>query len=266
MRLVKVGYNHTHDEKFYISRPNGSGDYLFLLIKTAGIFIINNKEYRVNKNTVIIYREGTAQQYRADTDTYTDDWLHFQVEDNAWFDSLNLPMDRLIENCSYILINEMSQLVRDLTTENSKTGKYTDKIVNLKLKCFFMRLAELLEMRHMEQINVSHFEVLQSIRNEIHNKPYLKWNIESISAKTNISISHFEHLYKQVFGVSCMSDIVSSRIDYAKYQLAKSDYKIKYIAEICGYENEVHFMRQFKQKVGLTPSQFRKSQLESIGN
>ena len=265
MRLVKVGYNHTHDDKFYINRPNGSGDYLFLLIKTPGIFNINNKEHPVDKNTVIIYREGTAQQYRANTDTYTDDWLHFQVEDNVWFDSLNLPMDRLIENCSYILINEMSQLVRDLTIENSRTGKYTAEIVNLKLKCFFMRLAELLEMRYMEQINVSHFEVLQSIRNEIHNKPYLKWNIESISVKTNMSVSHFEHLYKQVFGVSCMSDIVSSRIDYAKYQLAKSDYKIKYIAEICGYENEVHFMRQFKQRVGLTPSQFRNSQLELIG-
>ena len=29
------------------------------------------------------------------------------------------------------------------------------------------------------------------------------------------------------------------------------------VAALCGYENQLHFMRQFKKFTGLTPSQYR---------
>lgn len=32
---------------------------------------------------------------------------------------------------------------------------------------------------------------------------------------------------------------------------------IRSLADFCGYENELHFMRQFKKFVGMTPSQYR---------
>ncbi|HCL04174.1 MAG TPA: AraC family transcriptional regulator, partial [Lachnoclostridium phytofermentans] len=46
---------------------------------------------------------------------------------------------------------------------------------------------------------------------------------------------------------------------YAKDLLSKTNMPIKEVANECGYKNEVHFMRQFKSIVGVTPSEYRKN-------
>ena len=40
--------------------------------------------------------------------------------------------------------------------------------------------------------------------------------------------------------------------------LTNTDMRIQEIAEQCGYNNESHFMRQFKEKCGMTAIQYRK--------
>ncbi|MNC73208.1 HTH-type transcriptional regulator GadW [compost metagenome] len=54
-----------------------------------------------------------------------------------------------------------------------------------------------------------------------------------------------------------MADVIASRVEHAKYLLTTTDISVKKIAEMCGYASEIHFMRQFKQQLGLTPSQYR---------
>ena len=54
-----------------------------------------------------------------------------------------------------------------------------------------------------------------------------------------------------------MDDIINTRIDMTKHLLSSTDLQINEIASACGYQNSTHFMRQFKEKVGMTPSKFR---------
>ena len=46
MKINTIGYHHTHDADFIIERPNGSGDYLLLIIKTPALFRFAGKEER----------------------------------------------------------------------------------------------------------------------------------------------------------------------------------------------------------------------------
>ena len=54
-------------------------------------------------------------------------------------------------------------------------------------------------------------------------------------------------------------DIIQSRIKRAKYLLRNENNTIKEISDICGYNNEEHFLRQFKKTTGVTPSDYRKT-------
>ena len=79
-----------------------------------------------------------------------------------------------------------------------------------------------------------------------------------MSESLYISISHFQHLYKEFFDVSCQTDIINARIRLAEFYLSTTDLSVKEIADLCGYENELHFMRQFKKITKNTPTECRK--------
>ena len=70
--------------------------------------------------------------------------------------------------------------------------------------------------------------------------------------------SGFQHLYKRLFGVSVMSDVIKGRLDRAKRLLSSTNLTVREIGERCGYSNEFNFMRQFKDYVGKTPTEYRK--------
>ena len=64
-------------------------------------------------------------------------------------------------------------------------------------------------------------------------------------------------IYKDYFGVSAISDVVKSRIEHSKYLLFSTGYSLNIISAMCGYKNDVHFMRQFKKLEGISPTQYR---------
>lgn len=52
-----------------------------------------------------------------------------------------------------------------------------------------------------------------------------------------------------------MSDVIESRI---KELLIESDLQVGEISSLCGYQNDVHFIRQFKKLTTLTPTEYRR--------
>lgn len=73
----------------------------------------------------------------------------------------------------------------------------------------------------------------------------------------NMSPSYFQQIYKQIFGIPAVSDIILNRVGHASYLLKNTTYTVCQISASCGYENDVHFMRQFKKFTGQTPSEYR---------
>lgn len=60
MIIHNVGYNHCHDADFFIDRPDGSGDYLLLVLKTDTIFTLDGKDTIVPKNSFFLYKRNAA--------------------------------------------------------------------------------------------------------------------------------------------------------------------------------------------------------------
>ncbi len=99
---------------------------------------------------------------------------------------------------------------------------------------------------------------LYRVRRNILSQPQLEWSITTLANEMAISRSHFQRLYKQLFSVSVKDDIISARIKRAMQLLTNTDMRIQEIALQCGYNNESHFMRQFKEKCGSTAIQYRR--------
>ncbi|MCR4646957.1 MAG: substrate-binding domain-containing protein [Oscillospiraceae bacterium] len=98
---------------------------------------------------------------------------------------------------------------------------------------------------------------LKKIRRELHKAPELSWNLGEIARRLNISKNYVQKLYKEHFGISYIEDLIEARIHMAQELLTTTDLRITEIAEACGYRNDTHFMRQFKDKTGVTPTEYR---------
>jgi AraC-type DNA-binding domain-containing proteins len=79
-----------------------------------------------------------------------------------------------------------------------------------------------------------------------------------MAEKLHISCGHLQNIYKDTFFISCMSEVIESRITYAKELLIESNLSISEVSNLCGYQNEVHFMKQFKKLTTLTPTEYRR--------
>lgn len=100
---------------------------------------------------------------------------------------------------------------------------------------------------------------LERLHRELHLAPQLDWTLPGMAKALCISVSYLQKRYKQAFGIGFMEDLIEARIEKAKHLLTATDLRIGEIAEQCGYRNASHFMRQFRDKTGMTPSAFREN-------
>ena len=141
--------------------------------------------------------------------------------------------------------------------EKYSVNPYKKEILELYFNLIMIKLAERLSLP-LPQGNNPHYENICALRAKIYNIPNFGWTVENMAHSMILSESYFQHLYKQIFGISPLGDVICARIDRAQYLLSSTDYKLNRIAAECGYKSDIHFMRQFKKEIGITPSEYRK--------
>ena len=251
MRINAIGINYTHSNKFHINRPYGSGDYLFLYFKTKALLTIEGKTVKADKNSVILYNKDTPQIYSADQAGYANDFIHFDTEGDL--DIHSLPFNTVLELPSSKQINK---IIKDIYLEYISNNAFRTESMDLLLRLLFVKVSELAAIERQDKA-FGYYDALLHMRSMIYRHPEEKWTISRLSGQMNLSPSHFQRLYKQTFKTTCIADVIFCKIQYAKTSLTSTTDSIRKIALRCGYENEEHFMRQFKHETGMTPTQYR---------
>lgn len=256
MKIINAGYNYKHSADFKINRPLGSGDYILLVLRTPAFFILNGEEKVTEAGTIILLRKGTPQIYGANQQEFVNDWVHFEAEqsDVEWIEGLGIVFDELIKNEDAHIF---SGLIKSIFQEQYSTNAYADETAHFYFRILLLKIAEVFK-RNADIKSSLLFRKFSEIRNDIYSNPQRRWDVREIADSLSISISYFQHKYKNFFDTGVKRDIINSRIEYAKHLLFTTDYPIYYIADKCCYENAVHFMRVFKSIVGVTPSMYRK--------
>lgn len=90
-----------------------------------------------------------------------------------------------------------------------------------------------------------------------------KITIAQLAELVNYTPTHFINLFTKVFGMSPGKYLINTRLENAEFLLVLTDFTIAEIAEKCGYNNPSFFVKHFKKKYGLTPSQYRYMQTKN---
>ena len=79
-----------------------------------------------------------------------------------------------------------------------------------------------------------------------------------LARECNISEVYFRKLFDEIYKTSPRQYLIEIRINKAKQLLTDGVLKVGAVAEQCGFTNQYHFCRIFKEKTGFTPTEFAK--------
>ena len=82
-------------------------------------------------------------------------------------------------------------------------------------------------------------------------------SLANLAAEHEISVSHLQKLFKQVYGVPVYHYIREYRLEQAAMELVRSAKPVTQIAQSIGYDNASKFSESFKKRYGKTPSRYR---------
>jgi AraC-like DNA-binding protein len=82
-------------------------------------------------------------------------------------------------------------------------------------------------------------------------------SVDQIAHAVGVSRGHLVRLFKQEIGMSPAHCLRGIRLDHAAMMLARSNISVQHISEECGFENQFHFSRAFKQQYRVSPRTFR---------
>lgn len=256
MRINRIGANWRHAD-LAVLRPDGSGDYLLLIIKSKALVVIDGKEFHVSPNTMLLYRKGTPQYYFAVGEDYINDWVNFDMnaEDVDELQRLGIPFDTPTPLTDVVTISTLFKLMStEMLLQSNCRGPFTESL----MRALFQKISMSMSDEVSETAAASpYIAKLTALREKIYSTPEEKWTVEKMCHELCISRTHLHRLYSDTFGVTCYNDVLASKMDYAKELLMKSDLSIRAVSEHCGFENDVSFMRCFKKCTGMTPTQFR---------
>lgn len=83
-------------------------------------------------------------------------------------------------------------------------------------------------------------------------------NVEQLAESIGVSVSCLQHLFKKEVGQSLAKYIKDLRLQKARELLETTNLSIKEIRVKAGITSKAHFFRDFKQKFGSTPTEYRK--------
>ena len=256
MNIRCIGCNSVYSRDYRLQR-DASDEYMLILTVNRCCITVNGVTMALPPDTLFLWSGKSSLKLFADDVPFICDWLCFDAGDEQEFvDSLELCFDRPIYFADVAL---MGELIRNIASEFYTLGNRRTKMLDSLMRILLIKISETGVRREVSpQASEPHYGLLMELREKIYRNPQMKWNVDTMAAYVNMSRSYFQHLYRETFGVSCISDVISGKIEKAKEILSETGCTVAQVAAMCGYDNEEHFMRQFKKIVGVTPTKYRK--------
>ena len=189
-----------------------------------------------------------------ETDPWSYLWVGFGgTEAQRFVRDLGLNSRQLTCECEYG--EELKEIVFEMLHHTRSTAENLYYLQG-KLYQFFSVLARGIEIQQYSNDTKESIHVQEAIA-YIKNYYSQKITVEDIANYLALNRSYLYTIFMNSLGISPKDFLTEFRISRGKEQLALTDLSVEEIAVSCGYRNSLAFGKVFKQKMGITPTQYR---------
>lgn len=162
---------------------------------------------------------------------------------------------------SYIHINELMLMI------GAETFSQSDGFWTCRIRRMLLQLLNSLYDIFVDQRKLKFFETPESYNpaticaEYIHNHYAENISLGMLCELVNLNRTSLNQKFKAQFSCTCMEYLLNYRLKISQELLSNSNMKIHEIAENCGFKYDTYFIRQFTNKLGISPAAYRKNPL-----
>ncbi|MDS0526241.1 helix-turn-helix domain-containing protein [Clostridium sp. SHJSY1] len=109
-----------------------------------------------------------------------------------------------------------------------------------------------------DSFNIKYSKPIRECMDYIYYHLHYKLTLQELANQVSLSPNYLAILFKKEKGITIQEYIRSKRIEAAKNMLLYSDYTQTEIGQFLAFSSSSHFIKVFKDQVGLTPKQYHK--------
>ena len=241
-RVILVGKDEYKETITSFTNKTCSNELIFHLSGESTVFF-NGKQLDVKKDTIRFLPQGEIHEY-----------IVKRKERGECID-IFFNTDIPVTNEAFVLKLNQSEKIKSLFKKIfsvwvAKGDGYYFECVSIIYKIFA-------ELQKKNYIPESQFNSIKPAIDYIE-KHFLdkKITAEELTLCCTISYPYIKKLFIKKFGVPPIKYSIQLKINYACDLLKSELYTISQISEICGYNDIYFFSRQFKEYMGLSPTDF----------
>ena len=237
-----------------------NGYLIHYILDGSGIYKAQGKIFRLKEGDAFLIRPGELIYYEADMHSpwsYT--WIGMQgikiegyVKRTSLWDNLVVHYGR----------DDQMRLCHEKMFEADKQPHNRDLIMNSILYEYLFLLARKFPGSSIPVHEKKSDYVEEALR-------YIEGcycdpiTVQDIANHLNINRSYLHRLFKSVTGVSIQDYLIDYRIRQACILLKDPSLTVRAIAHTVSYSDPLYFSKIFHQKMGISPTQYRKNNAES---
>lgn len=253
IRILDFGYHMTTQGK-----PSAQTviDHfsLHFIVTGKGTYRVHGQIYNLQANDCFLLLPNTPIRYQSDAE---DPWVYYWIGFDG-IDALHMMQLCNISHSSPILhyenISELTSLIEPLTTLASST--VSDNY--LALSRFYQLCSLMIQHNTSIKLPTRKEDYVNRAVAMIQNSYYKNVSVQDICDFIGLERTHLYRIFKEITGISIHEYITSLKIKRACYFLTNSTLSYSEISYYCGYSSEQYFSIAFKNKLGESPTSYRK--------
>ncbi len=232
-----------HPNGSYVDKHSHAYHELVYCIEGKGSASIGDKKTGFSTGNYYITRGGCVHVEQDEPGTRI---IYF------YFDA---PLDMVREGMYTDFDGAVLSAVKHMQKELESPDIYRDEMIDSLIIRMLIKSLRSVEVRRTNE------GIQQAIR-------YIDENIQqdidfrSLAGRHHYSFDRFRHVFKEYTGLSPHQYVIKGRIERAKFLLELNPgISLTEVSYNCGFSSSSHFTKAFRSKVGITPSEYARTQL-----
>lgn len=241
----------SRQEHYYTLRKLGFLYYQLLFVEEGtGVLTYNDTEIALSKGSCIFIPRRIPHAYYRTSKQFLISWV---TMDGAFIQELIQQFG--LEDITVIRAQNLSAL---LTIHQKMLVIMSHRYDAERLSVLtYELLIEFYKQKKNEKVNMNNLILMEQIKNYIDENYRADISLDLLSDRFKSSKFIICRHFSRTYGVSPGNYQIYLRIQEAKQLLITTNYSVKKIGEIVGFEDNVYFGKVFKKLESITPREYR---------